>query len=141
MARLASGKEVDMSALIANLVRKASSASYPRKSMAATLRQTGLLLTDDERQAILDAAIRSRDAIAGTPAGPDWLTVSDAARRLQLPIADVRVMLDTEQGRRELGWPWYLRGEWRIPGAAVRSSSRAVYMATLPESDPYSSRT
>lgn len=134
IGRLASGADIDVTALAANMAHRAHRAAYPRKSMAATLRQRRLKLTMDERHALMVIAQRQLKALT---APADWLSVSAVARELGRPVHELEGMLRTEAGRRELGWPWYIGGVWRIPAVAIRADTRAVYMATLPEGEPF----
>lgn len=140
IATLAGGERRDLRDLLGTMVRKASRphVQYPRKSFASTLRERGLELGPDERSAIIDLAHEMYLASAGSEMGRnDWLGIAETARTLGLKVERVREMLMTEEGRRSLGWPWEVDGGWRIPGAAIRSESRARYMASLPVSDPY----
>jgi hypothetical protein len=137
VAFFASGDSHDLHALLSDLARRARRATHPNKSMAATLRQRRLTLTSSERNALFDLALELLACIDGGMAAREWLTVSEAARHLDQSVHEVMELLETSAGRRELGWPWRLGDIWRIPAAAIYADTRACYMASLPEQDPY----
>jgi hypothetical protein len=137
MAVFASGDSHDLAALLADMVRRARRAIHPNKSLAATLRERGLKLTHAERAALFDAALEQLAAASGIVPGREWLTVVETARHLDRPVREIVELLNTTQGRRELGWPWQVGQTWRIPAAAIYADTRARYMSSLPETDPY----
>jgi hypothetical protein len=141
--RLGSGQEVDLLDLVRRIAWRARDKRYPRKSIAAALREAvrrrEIGLTNMEAEAIGDLAIRVLAASGGRGGlDEEWGTIADAARALTVSVERIRTMLQTAEGRRELGWPWQVdEMEWRIPLAALRSGTRAAYIADLPAEDPY----
>ena len=77
--------------------------------------------------------------LAPTPAG-DWLSVEQTAVMLRKMPRTIREWLETEEGRRRLGWPWFDGREWQIPEPAINPDSRAEYMARQPAEEPSAHR-
>lgn len=127
-------------ALAKHLVEIALEARYPRKSLSALLREgkaAGVreaLVNDvgDLAEGALAEALRE-DTLAK---GVDWLTPSQAARRLGRPLNWVRSALESEEGRRALGFPWFDRKRWWIPAPACDPSTRSGFLASLPDQEP-----
>jgi hypothetical protein len=72
---------------------------------------------------------------APTPSG-NWLSVEQAAAMLRKTSRTIRDWLETDDGRRRLGWPWFDGREWQIPEPAINPDSRAEYMGRLPADEP-----
>jgi hypothetical protein len=144
LVRTASGHEINLHDVVQHLAWRARGKRYPRKSIAAVLRegiQSGEHnLTREEAEVVKDLAV---DALhrSGLRAVEDeaWCTIADAAKALRVSVSRIRTMLETDSGRRQLGWPWRVdEMEWRIPMAALRPN-RAEYVQGLPVTDPYKS--
>ena len=136
LARNGSEKE----ALATRLVEVALEARYPRKSLSALLREGK---TAGVREALVEevgtlAKAALDDALRGDSVakGVDWLTPSQAAHRLGQTLHWVRSALDSEEGRRALGYPWFDGKRWRIPAPACDPAARSGYLAGLPDQEP-----
>jgi len=129
LATLASGDQVDLAHLVPRMARAAQQAKRPRTSMAATLRETRISFSASEREAILGCAERVLQDLR--QAEQEYLSLTDAARLLELPVAALRAHLRTTEGRRALGYPIEIGDEVRIPAAAVRPWTRGEYLDSL----------
>jgi hypothetical protein len=72
---------------------------------------------------------------APTPVG-EWLSVEQTAAMLRKMPRTIREWLETVEGRRRLGWPWFDGREWQIPEPAINPDSRAEYMGRQPAEEP-----
>jgi phage gp46-like protein len=140
---LASGQQLDLVNLVRSLAWRARDKDYPRKSIGAALRERtrrgDLRATREEADVIAEVAV---DWLLASGAGrslqDEWGTIADAARALSVSVERIRTMLESDAGRRSLGWPVRVdEMEWRIPMVALRSETRTQYIAALPAEDPY----
>lgn len=133
--------DAEKAALAQELAERALMRPYPKKSLASYLREGGRA---GVRQDLLDeieglAVDHLARALAGSTAAQDphgWLTLTQAAQILGKSLKWVREALETPDGRRVLGFPWFDGQRWRIPRDACCPSTRAQYLARLPETEP-----
>lgn len=130
----------ELHAVAHRLAVAASKATYPQKSLAAFRRHNTevphldavLRLALDELAAIIARGHLPEEVF---PTGR-WLGPEAAATVLQERVATLKDRLRTPAGRRALGWAWWNGARWLIPEPAINPSTRATYMATLPDTEP-----
>jgi hypothetical protein len=76
---------------------------------------------------------------APMPSG-NWLSAEQTASMLRKTLRTIRGWLETNDGRRQLGWPWFDGSEWQIPEPALNPASRAEYMDRVPADEPHAHR-
>ena len=86
-----------------------------------------------QAQDIVDAELAGRSS---RERASTWITPSRAAGLLGTTVAWVQEKLETPEGRRLLGFPWYDGRRWRIPLPACHPDSRAAFLAALPADEP-----
>lgn len=138
----------DMRPVAREIARAASLRDCPGKSLEQALRSAKKAECPAHLVALLrlQAAeeldiVRSIGVLqhAPTPDG-DWLSVEQTAGKLRKSTRTIRDWLETEDGRRRLGWPWFDGREWQIPEPAINPDSRAEYMNRLPADEPRAHR-
>ena len=129
-------------ALVERIADRVMAARYPWKSLAAVEREA---LKAEERagagevRAVVERVAEIVDLAEATPKDSQagaWLSPSQAAESLGVPVSWVLEKLETEEGRRVLGQPWYDGRRWHIPAAACDPHQRGSYLSTLPPSEP-----
>ena len=83
-----------------------------------------------------DAKTVIAEKVAESVESSDWLGLTEAASTLGVSISWARDCLESREGRRLLGYPWYDGRRWHIPAPACRPGTRADFLAALPESEP-----
>lgn len=125
-AVLASGELLNLTRTIPRMVELALDAKHPRLSMAATLRESRVTLSPEEREAILACATRALRA--AQEERREYLSLTEASRMLDVPVAALRALLETEEGRCLLGYPIVIGDVVRIPAPALRPSERTAFL-------------
>lgn len=138
----------DMRPVAREVARAASLRDCPGKSIAQACRSAvraecplPVVATLRAQAAEELDIIRTSGSVAHAtmPAG-NWLSVEQTAAMLQKMPRTIREWLETEEGRRRLGWPWFDGREWQIPEPAINPDSRAEYMARQPAEEPSAHR-
>ena len=128
-AVLASGEKLNLTRTIPRMVELALDATHPRLSMAATLREARVTLSTEEREAILACATRVLRAAQAERR--EYLSLAEASQVLGVPVAALRALLETEEGRRLCGYPIMIGDVVRIPAPALRPSERTAFLESL----------
>lgn len=126
------------------VARAASLRDCPGKSIAQAIRSAEKAKCPAHLVALLriQAAeelevARTRGAVPHAPTPSDnWLTLEQTAVALGRQTRTIREWLETEDGRRRLGWPWFDGRDWKIPEPAINPNARAEYMSRQPADEP-----
>lgn len=128
------------SALVERIAHRVLAARYPWKSLAAVEREALKAGEDAEGIRLVVERVSELVDLAETETASEepgtWLSPTQAAGSLGVPLTWVLEQLTTEEGRQVLGQPWYDGRRWHIPAAACNPHERAAYMSALPESEP-----
>ena len=132
--------EADIEAVARDVARECQKRPYPLKSLGAWARHHA------DAPAIEQVAHYARMNLGRVEdpsplEGGRWLSAGGAAALWSVPQAAIRDMCRTQDGRRQLGWPIWVAGQWMIPEPAIQPETRAAYMAQQPDSEPEAHRT
>ena len=123
------------------IASRALKATHPRMSLAATHREA--IRSGISKKVVDEVIAQAQDIVDAELAGRSsrerastWITPSRAAGLLGTTVAWVQEKLETPEGRRLLGFPWYDGRRWRIPLPACHPDSRAAFLAALPADEP-----
>lgn len=138
----------DVRPIAHEVARAASRSRYPGKSIAQTVRcvqraghppALAMLLGTLAQEELRALDERPVPLPALTPLA-SWLTVEQTAEMLRKNVRTIRSWLETTEGRRMLGWPFFDGASWQIPEPAINPATRAAYMAEMPIEEPLAHR-
>ena len=131
--------EADIEAVARDVARECQKRSYPLKSLGGWARHHA------DAPAIKQVAHYARMHLGRVddPLPLDrgrWLSAGAAAALWGVAQSVIRDMCRTQDGRRQLGWPIWLAGQWMIPEPAIHPDTRAAHMAQQPDAEPEAHR-
>lgn len=127
----------DLKSLASQSARLAAVKAMPGRSIAVFARHH-LPGRKPEQAQLREMARALLEAARPVPAAVDpWLTLEEAAARMQLPVTALRQRLKDPEFRRTWGWPRCLDGErlWRF-NPAFFGDRAAAAAADLPREEP-----
>lgn len=134
--------DADLAPAAAELASACRERAQPRKSLALYLRNAADAAPAGVLQSLSANVIELLERGAAEPAaappritGP-WADISEAAAALRTRRQTLLDRVKLVRYRRLYGWVFWDGHQWWFPVAALDSTTRAAYMATLPSKEP-----